>query len=160
MSQTITDFNVTTIDGSSQSMSQYKDKVLLIVNVASQCGFTYQYEGLENLYKKYKDRGFVVLGFPCNQFGAQEPGDENEIKNFCKMKYDVSFPLFKKIDVNGPNTEPLFMFLKNEKKAFFVVNGIAWNFTKFLVDRNGKVVGRYQPTAKPESLADKIESLL
>lgn len=160
MSQTITDFTVTSINGTPTPLSQYKGKVLLIVNVASRCGLTYQYEGLEKLYKKYKDKGFEVLGFPCNQFARQEPGSESEIQSFCKTNYDVTFPLFKKIDVNGPKADPLYQFLKNEKKAFLFVSAITWNFTKFLIDRNGNVVERISPKVKPETLESRIEALL
>ena len=142
------------------NLHQYKGKVLLIVNVASQCGFTYQYEGLETLQKEFHSRGFSVLAFPCNQFGSQEPGNETEIKNFCTTKYNVTFPLFGKIDVNGANTHPLYKFLKSEKRGFLGLGAIKWNFTKFLVDREGRVVARFGPTTKPEELRDKIEELL
>jgi glutathione peroxidase len=130
------------------------------VNVASHCGFTPQYQGLEALHRKYKDRGFSVLGFPCNQFGAQEPGDEAEIKKFCSLTYDVTFPLFAKIEVNGENTHPLYKLLKSEEKGVFGTEGIKWNFTKFLVGRSGQVLARYAPTASPESLDSDIEQAL
>jgi glutathione peroxidase len=134
--------------------------VLLIVNTASKCGFTPQYAGLEALYRKYKDRGFVVLGFPCNQFGGQEPGDAAEIANFCSTAYDVSFPMMSKIEVNGPKAHPLYAFLKEEKKGLLGSQAIKWNFTKFLVDREGRVVSRLAPTDKPEALDAAIEALL
>jgi glutathione peroxidase len=156
----IHDFELKGIDGNLTSLQQYQGKVLLIVNVASACGFTPQYEGLEKLYRKYKDRGLVVLGFPCNQFGQQEPGDEKEIQQFCKLKYDVSFPMFGKIDVNGPDTVPLYRFLKSEEKGLFGTEAIKWNFTKFLVDRQGNVVERFAPQTAPEKLEGQIEKLL
>ena len=145
--------------GGEQPQVDYKGKVLLIVNTASKCGFTPQYEGLEELYRDYKDRGFEVLGFPCNQFGAQEPGNAEEIANFCSLTYDVTFPLMAKIDVNGPNADPIFKHLKDEQTGL-LGSGIKWNFTKFLVDRNGKVVSRHAPTTKPEQLRKEIEELL
>ena len=145
--------------GGEQPLVDYKGKVLLIVNTASKCGFTPQYEGLEELYRDYKDRGFEVLGFPCNQFGAQEPGDAEEIANFCSLTYDVTFPLMAKIDVNGPNADPIFKHLKDEQTGL-LGSGIKWNFTKFLVDRDGKVVSRHAPTTKPEQLRKEIEELL
>jgi glutathione peroxidase len=134
--------------------------VVLIVNTASKCGFTPQYTGLEALYRKYKDRGFVVLGFPCNQFGSQEPGNAEEIANFCSLTYDVDFPMMAKIDVNGPQTHPLYAYLKHAKKGLLGSEGIKWNFTKFLVDRTGDVKGRFAPTDTPESLEGAIEALL
>jgi glutathione peroxidase len=154
------DFKAKTIDGKEQALSDYKGKVMLVVNTASKCGFTPQYQGLEALYRKYKDKGLVVLGFPCDQFGHQEPGDENEIRNFCSLTYDVSFPMYAKIKVNGDDAHPLYKHLKSEEKGFLGTSGIKWNFTKFLVDKNGKVVGRFAPTDKPESLAGDIENLL
>lgn len=156
----IYDYQVKTIDGQNKSLGDYRGKVLLVVNVASQCGFTPQYEGLEGLYKKYSSKGFEVLGFPCNQFGSQEPGDEKEIKEFCKLKYGVSFPLFAKIEVNGPNTDPLYQYLKSEKKGLLMSEAIKWNFTKFLVDKQGNVIQRYAPQAAPDSLAKDIEDAL
>jgi glutathione peroxidase len=156
----IYDFEVKDIDGNLTSLKQHEGKVLLIVNVASACGFTPQYDGLEKLHRKYKDRGLVVLGFPCNQFGAQEPGDEKEIRQFCKLKYDVTFPMFSKIDVNGPGTHPLFQQLKSEEKGLFGTESIKWNFTKFLVDRQGNVVERFAPQTAPEKLEKQIEALL
>jgi len=153
------DFTATTIDGEEQSLSAYEGKVLLIVNVASKCGFTPQYAGLEELYRKHVDSGLVVLGFPCDQFGHQEPGDEAEIKEFCSLTYDVTFPMFAKIEVNGGGTHPLYRWLKEEQRG--VLGGrIKWNFTKFLVDRSGEPVDRYAPNTTPEELADDVEKLL
>jgi len=160
MSSKIYEIQVTTADGKTTTLKDYQGKALLIVNVASQCGFTPQYEGLEKLYRDHHKEGLEILAFPCNQFGAQEPGDENEIMNFCKMKYDVTFPLFKKIDVNGPHAHPLFSFLKTEKKGVLWTEAIKWNFTKFLVDRHGNVVGRYAPKMKPEQLKGVIAKVL
>jgi len=148
------------IDGGKQSMKDYRGKVLLIVNVASGCGFTPQYAGLEALWQKYRERGLVVLGFPCNQFGAQEPGDEAAIGEFCSLTYDVTFPMFAKIDVNGDATHPVFAFLKQGARGLLGSEGIKWNFTKFLVDREGKVVDRYASAHKPEDMAGDIETLL
>jgi glutathione peroxidase len=133
---------------------------MLIVNTASKCGFTPQYAGLEALYRKYKDRGLVILGFPCNQFGAQEPGNAEEIARFCSLTYDVSFPMMRKIDVNGPATHPLYAWLKSQKKGVLGTSGIKWNFTKFLIDREGRVVGRFAPTATPQSLEGAVEAAL
>ena len=147
-------------DGSETDLSAWAGQALLIVNTASKCGFTPQYEGLEALYRKYKDRGFAVLAFPCNQFGAQEPGDAAEIANFCSLSYDVTFPIFAKIDVNGPDAAPIFRRLKSEAPGLLGTEGIKWNFTKFLIDRSGKVVDRYAPTTRPEDIADDIEKLL
>lgn len=154
------DISLKTLDGRSTSLREHQGKVLLIVNVASRCGFTPQYEGLESLYKKYRDQGLVILGFPCNQFGAQEPGSETEIQSFCSLTYGVSFPMFSKIEVNGPGTHPLYQALKTSKKGLLGSTGIKWNFTKFLVDRSGKVVDRFGPMTKPEALTQAIESLL
>jgi glutathione peroxidase len=154
------DFQVKSLDGKPSSLGQYKGKVLLIVNVASKCGFTYQYEGLEKLYKNYESKGLVTLGFPCNQFGKQEPGNAEEIKNFCSLTYQVSFPMFSKIDVNGENTDPLYNYLKAERPGILGTKKIKWNFTKFLVDRNGKVVKRFAPTVKPEAIESYIQALL
>ena len=147
-------------DGSTGNLSSEAGKVLLIVNVASKCGFTPQYEGLETLQTRYASDGFSVLGFPCNQFGAQEPGDAEEIANFCKLTYDVDFPIFAKIDVNGDQAAPIYDYLKDEAPGLMGSKAIKWNFTKFLVDRSGKVVKRYAPQAKPEDLARDIEGLL
>jgi glutathione peroxidase len=151
------EITVNTLAGRSQSLADFRGQVLLIVNVASRCGFTPQYAGLEAIYRKYKDRGFSVLGFPCDQFGHQEPGNETEIREFCSTKYDVTFPMFAKIEVNGDKAHPLYKFLKSEKAGLLGTEGIKWNFTKFLVDREGNVVNRYAPTTKPESLAADIE---
>ncbi len=148
------------IDGSTQSMKDYKGKVLLIVNVASGCGFTPQYAGLEALWLKYGKRGLVVLGFPCNQFGGQEPGDEAAIGEFCSLTYDVTFPMFAKVDVNGDGTHPVFAFLKEGAPGILGTEGIKWNFTKFLVDREGKAIDRYASAHKPEDMAEDIERLL
>jgi glutathione peroxidase len=156
----IYDFSAETLDGQPAPLSDWRDKVVLIVNTASKCGFTPQYAGLEALYRKYKDRGFTVLGFPCNQFGAQEPGDAAEIANFCSLTYDVDFPMMKKIDVNGPATHPLYAYLKSAKKGLLGSEGVKWNFTKFLVDRRGEVVKRFAPTETPQSLEGAIEALL
>jgi glutathione peroxidase len=153
-------FQVKTIDGKETTLADFKGKALLIVNVASQCGFTGQYKGLEALHRKYRDKGFEVLGFPCNQFGAQEPGDESEIKNFCSLNYDVTFPMFAKIDVNGAKTHPLYEFLKKEEKGILGTEGIKWNFTKFLVSKDGKVLKRFASTTSPESLEKEIEAAL
>ena len=161
--ESVFDFEANTLDGVPKKLADYRGKVLLIVNTASQCGFTPQYAGLEKLYGTYKDRGLVVLGFPCNQFGAQEPGSAAEIGAFCEKNYGVTFPMFGKIDVNGENTHPLFRYLRKEKPGLlgqFGGGSIKWNFTKFLVDREGRVVARYASTTKPESLAGDIENLL
>jgi len=156
----ITEMTVKAADGAPADLSAYAGQVLLIVNTASKCGFTPQYEGLEALHRKYKDRGFEVLGFPCNQFGAQEPGDAAEIANFCTLTYDVTFPVFAKIDVNGSNADPLFERLKKDAPGLMGSTSIKWNFTKFLVDRTGKAVSRYAPTTKPEDIEGDIEKLL
>ncbi len=153
------DFSAMDIDGANQDLSQYKGKVMLIVNTASKCGFTPQYEGLENLYTKHEDNGLVVLGFPCNQFKSQEPGDEKDIKNFCEINYGVSFPMFSKVDVNGENTHELFKYLKSETKGL-LGESVKWNFTKFLVDKEGKVIRRYAPTVEPMAIEDDILALL
>jgi len=156
----IYDFTVKDIHGKSVRLSQYKGKALLIVNTASKCGFTPQYKGLEALYKKLNGKGLEILGFPCNQFGAQEPGSEGEIESFCEINYGVTFPLFAKIDVNGKNAAPLYQHLKAAKPGLLGSEAIKWNFTKFLVDREGNVVERYAPNAEPEGLAGAIEKLL
>jgi glutathione peroxidase len=150
----------TRIDGTPGKLSDYQGKVLLIVNVASQCGFTPQYEGLEAIYRKFRDRGFEILGFPCDQFGHQEPGSDSEIHQFCVKNFGVTFPLFSKIEVNGAGTHPVFGFLKSEKKGLLGTEGIKWNFTKFLVNREGEVIKRFAPTDKPEDLVGAIEALL
>jgi glutathione peroxidase len=147
-------------DGSTTDLSSHQGEVMLIVNVASKCGFTPQYEGLEALQRKYGDKGFTVLGFPCNQFGAQEPGDAAEIANFCKLSYDVSFPVLGKIDVNGDEAAPIYKHLKDEAPGLLGSKRIKWNFTKVLVDRAGKVVKRYAPQTKPDELTRDIEALL
>jgi glutathione peroxidase len=156
----IYDIPVVTIDGTTITLAPYHGRVMLIVNVASRCGFTSQYAGLEELYEKYKDRGLVVLGFPCNQFMGQEPGDEAEIKSFCSLKYHVTFPMFAKIDVNGKGAHPLYKHLKTEARGFLFTKSIKWNFTKFLVDRDGKVIRRYATATKPAKLVADIEKLL
>jgi glutathione peroxidase len=156
---TIHDFSATTIDGVEQQLADYKGKVVLVVNTASQCGFTPQYGGLEKLYEQYAERGLVVLGFPCDQFGHQEPGTEDEIASFCETSFGVTFPMYSKVEVNGKNAHPLYQWLKTEKKG--VLGGaIKWNFTKFLVDPEGNVVQRYGSATKPEDIADDIEALL
>jgi glutathione peroxidase len=154
------DIDLVTIDGKRQKMDAYRSKTLLIVNVASECGFTPQYKGLQALYDKFRDKGFVVLGFPCNQFGHQEPGGEAEIEQFCTRSYSVTFPMFKKIDVNGARTHPLYTYLKSEKPGFLGTEAIKWNFTKFLVGSDGAVLKRYAPSDKPESIeADLVARL-
>ena len=158
--ESIYDFSAVSVDGHETPLAQYRGKVLLVVNTASKCGFTPQYAGLETLYKQFKDKGVVVLGFPCNQFGAQEPGSESDIAQFCELNYGVSFPIFAKIDVNGPDAHPLYKFLKSEKSGILGTEGIKWNFTKFLVDREGNVVGRFAPSVTPAELAPAVEKLL
>lgn len=159
MANSVFDFTVKDIDGKDVSLSQYKGKYLLVVNVASKCGFTPQYKGLEEMYEEMKDK-MVILGFPCNQFGAQEPGDENEIKNFCSLTYDVKFPLFAKVDVNGSNAAPLYQFLKQERPGLLGTEMIKWNFTKFLVNPEGQVVKRYAPNDKPEEIKKDLSKML
>ena len=159
MSQ-IDDFTATTIDGETRSLADYRGKTLLIVNVASKCGFTPQYEGLEALYRQYRDQGLVVLGFPCDQFGHQEPGDEAEIRTFCSTNYDVTFPLFAKIDVNGANAHPLYQHLKRAAKGILGSEAIKWNFTKFLVDKAGRVVKRYAPAETPAAIGKDLAARL
>ncbi len=154
------DFSAIDIDGRAQPLSEYAGKVLLIVNVASKCGFTPQYAGLETLWQDYRDRGLVVMGFPCDQFGHQEPGDESEIRQFCSLTYDVDFPMFAKIEVNGDRAHPLWKWLKDEKGGLLGFDAIKWNFTKFLVGRDGRVITRYAPTDTPDSLAKDIEAAL
>ena len=160
MANSVYDFEATDIQGRSTPLSQYQGKVLLIVNTASACGFTPQYKGLQTLHEQYADRGLVVLGFPCNQFGAQEPGTADEIGSFCQKNYGVTFPMFAKVEVNGDDAHPLFQHLKKEARGLLGSEGIKWNFTKFLVDRDGSVVKRFAPAATPESLAAEIEALL
>lgn len=154
------DFSARTIDGEERSLSDYRGRPMLIVNVASKCGFTPQYTGLEALYRRHRDAGLVVLGFPCDQFGHQEPGDEAEIAQFCSLNYDVSFPMFAKIDVNGPDAHPLYQWLKKEKSGLLGIGAIKWNFTKFLVDRAGHVVKRYAPTDTPEAIEKDLGAVL
>ena len=154
------DFSAKTIDGKEAALDAYKGKVTLVVNVASKCGFTPQYKGLEAIHKQYAGKGFAVLGFPCDQFGHQEPGDEAEIMNFCSLTYDVSFPMFAKIKVNGDEAHPLYRHLKSEATGLLGTEGIKWNFTKFLVGKDGKVVKRYGSMDKPEDIAKDIEKLL
>jgi len=156
----IYDFNVKDINGQEISMSKYKGKTLLIVNVASKCGFTPQYEGLEKLFEEYKDKNFMVLGFPANQFLSQEPGSNSDIGEFCRLTYGVKFDMFSKIDVNGRNTDPLYTHLKHEATGVLGTTIIKWNFTKFLVDQNGKVLNRYSPSTKPVEMKEDIEKLL
>ena len=159
MAKSVYDFSVKDINGTDVSLSQYQGKLLLIVNVASKCGFTPQYEVLEALHKDLGGK-VAVLGFPCNQFGKQEPGDENEIKSFCSLTYNVTFPMFSKIDVNGSDAHPLYQFLKGEKPGILGTEAIKWNFTKFLVDKNGQVVKRYAPTDKPEDIKKDLAQYL
>ena len=157
---TIYDFSAQTLTGKPRKMSDYKGKVLLVVNTASKCGFTPQYAGLEELYKKYRSRGLVVLGFPSNQFGEQEPGPDSEIAEFCEMNYGVSFPMFSKVDVNGDAAHPLFKYLTSSKKGMLGSQAIKWNFTKFLVGRDGTVLERYAPTTAPADIGPDIEKAL
>jgi len=156
----IYDYSVRTLDGAEQSLTAFRDQALLIVNVASKCGFTPQYAGLEQLYRHHRPQGFAVLGFPCNQFGAQEPGNDNEIKNFCELNYQVSFPMFAKSEVNGPQAQPLYQYLKPQQPGVLGTEAIKWNFTKFLIDRHGQVLKRYAPQDKPENMAVEIEAAL
>ncbi len=160
MSDSIYDFKATLLNGEEVHLDAYRGKVLLIVNTASECGFTPQYAGLETLYQNLKSKGLVVLGFPCNQFGAQEPGDATAIEQFCQVNFGVTFPMFAKIEVNGENTHPLYAYLKHEAAGLLGTEAIKWNFTKFLVDRDGEVVERYAPATKPEDLTQAIETLL
>ena len=157
---TIADFTVKTNRGEELDLASKKGNVLLVVNTASKCGFTPQYDGLEELYQTYKDKGFEVLGFPCNQFGNQEPGNADEIQEFCKINFGVTFPLMEKVDVNGPDASPLFDWMKGEAKGFMGTSAIKWNFTKFLIDREGNVVKRYGSTDAPKAIAKDIEKLL
>jgi glutathione peroxidase len=157
---TVYDFTVNDIHGHPVKLDRYKGKVLLVVNTASECGFTPQYKGLEALYEKYRGKGLEVLGFPCNQFGGQEPGDEAAIAQFCEINYGVTFPMFAKIDVNGDKAAPIYRYLKSAKPGLLGTEAIKWNFTKFLIDRNGEVVARYAPNDTPESIAPTIEKAL
>ena len=154
------DFSAKTLDGTEVSLDAYRGKAMLVVNTASKCGFTPQYTGLEKLWRSYADKGLVVLGFPCDQFGHQEPGDEAEIRNFCSLTYDVTFPMFAKVEVNGAKAHPFYKWLKSEKAGLLGLEGIKWNFTKFLVDRDGKVVKRYAPTDTPEKIGKDLAKLL
>jgi glutathione peroxidase len=156
----IYDFSAETLDGKPVALSDYRGKVLLIVNTASKCGFTPQYQGLDKLYRRFRDRGLVVLGFPCNQFGHQEPGDAAEIASFCSLTYDVQFPMMRKVDVNGPKAHPLYAYLKKAKKGVLGTESIKWNFTKFLIDREGRVRERYAPNVEPKALEGAIEALI
>ena len=157
---TVYEFSATTIDGKPRSLSDYRGKVLLVVNTASKCGFTPQYKGLEAIFRQFKDRGFAVLGFPCNQFGEQEPGEDASIAEFCERNFGVSFPLFAKVDVNGADAHPLFKHLTSEKKGLLGSSAIKWNFTKFLIGKDGRVIERYAPTTAPEDLIKDIEKAL
>jgi glutathione peroxidase len=157
---TIYDFSALDIAGRETPLAQHCGQVLLIVNTASKCGFTPQYDGLEALHRQLAPRGFAVLGFPCNQFGHQEPGDAAEIADFCKLTFDVSFPMFAKVEVNGPGAHPLFAWLKAQAPGLLGSQAVKWNFTKFLVDRDGRVVGRYAPTVKPQAIRSAVEALL
>ncbi len=154
------DFSAKTLDGEEQALAAYQGKAMLIVNTASKCGFTPQYTGLEKLWEKYQGQGLVVLGFPCDQFGHQEPGDAEEIKTFCSLNYDVSFPLYEKIEVNGSNAHPLWKWLKKEKPGLLGMEAVKWNFTKFLIDKHGKVVKRYAPTDTPEKIEKDLASIV
>jgi len=160
MAQTIYNFSARTITGELRSLARYKEKVLLIVNTASKCGFTKQYSGLQALFDKYNDRGFEILAFPCNQFANQEPGDSSEISNFCKLNYGVTFQLFEKIDVNGKNTHPLFVYLSENAPGILGTNFIKWNFTKFLINKEGMPIKRFSPSTTPEKLEAEILALL
>lgn len=154
------DFNALDIEGRDRSLREFEGKVLLIVNVASKCGFTPQYAGLQRLWETYRERGLVVLGFPCDQFGHQEPGNEAEIASFCRLDYGVDFPMFAKVEVNGANAHPLWTWLKTQKGGFLGIGAIKWNFSKFLVGRDGRVIERYAPNDAPASLAQDIEAAL
>lgn len=160
MSKSLYDYSVIDINGNTHSLKEYEGKTLLIVNVASKCGFTPQYTELEQIYKEYKDQGLEILAFPCNQFGSQEPGNAEEIKSFCSLSYDVSFPLFSKVDVNGKDASPVYNYLKDELPGLLGIKAVKWNFTKFLVDKTGKPVERYAPTDKPLSILKDIKKIL
>lgn len=160
MSESIFNFSCKDVDGNEKNLSELQGKVTLVVNTASKCGFTPQYKGLEDLYQKYKDQGLEVLGFPCNQFGNQEPGSNNEIEEFCTLNYGVTFPMFSKVDVNGDSADPLFKFLTSNKKGLLGSSKIKWNFTKFLVDKDGNPVKRFAPTTTPEQISEDIEEIL
>ncbi len=156
----VCDFTAETLDGAPAPLSSWRGQVMLIVNTASKCGFTPQYQGLEALHRKYGDRGLVVLGFPCNQFAGQEPGDAGEIAGFCALTYDVTFPMMTKVDVNGVRAHPLYAWLKHEKRGVLGTEAVKWNFTKFLVDRDGNVAGRFSPSTEPKAIEGAIEALL
>ena len=160
MSDSVYQFEMPLNNGQVQSLEAYKDKVLLIVNTASKCGFTPQYDGLQNLYDKYKEQDFAVLGFPCDQFGHQEPGNDGEIEQFCTLNFNVNFPLFSKTEVNGTNASPLYQFLKQQAPGLFGTQSIKWNFTKFLINKQGQVLKRYSPKTKPEAIEKDIQALL
>ena len=160
MNESIFNFSCKDVNGNEKNLSELKGKVTLVVNTASKCGFTPQYKGLEDLYQKYKDQGLEVLGFPCNQFGNQEPGSNNEIEEFCTTNYGVTFPMFSKVDVNGDSADPLFKFLTSNKKGLLGSSKIKWNFTKFLVDKDGNPVKRFAPTTTPEQISEDIEEIL
>lgn len=160
MASSIYEFSTQTLSGKDIRFADYEGKVLLIVNTASKCGFTPQYEGLQELHEAYAEQGLAVIGFPCNQFGSQEPGSANDITEFCELNYGVSFPMSQKVDVKGPNAHPIFKYLSSEAKGVLGTESIKWNFTKFLVNRQGEVVNRYAPTTKPADLAKDIEALL
>ncbi|WP_397599714.1 glutathione peroxidase [Silvanigrella sp.] len=158
--ESIYDFEAKDINGNVKKLSEFKGSALLVVNTASKCGFTPQFDGLEKLFKNYSNKGFQILGFPCNQFGSQEPGDENEIKNFCSLTYNVTFPMFAKVEVNGNNAHPLYKYLKKNSKGFLGTEFVKWNFTKFLIGKNGEVLKRYAPTDTPDEIAKDLEELL
>ena len=160
MSDSIFNFSCKDVNGDEKNLSELQGKVTLVVNTASQCGFTHQYKGLEDLYQKYKDKGLEILGFPCNQFGNQEPGSNDEIEEFCTLNYGVTFSMFSKVDVNGGSADPLFKFLTSNKKGLLGSSKVKWNFTKFLVDKNGKPVKRFAPTTTPEQISKDIEKLI
>ena len=160
MSNSLLDIPATTIKGENKTLADFGGKAILVVNTASKCGFTPQYKGLETLWQQYKDKGLVIVGFPCNQFGHQEPGDEGAISEFCELNFGVTFPLFKKVEVNGDHTHPLYVELKKRAPGLMGSKGIKWNFTKFLVGKDGKLVKRFAPTTKPEELTGEIEALL
>ncbi|PFK46431.1 glutathione peroxidase [Bacillus cereus] len=157
---TVYDFSAKTITGEEKSLREYEGKVLLVVNVASKCGFTPQYKGLQAIYEKYKEQGFEILGFPCNQFGGQEPGTEEEITSFCELNYDVSFPMFTKVDVKGDSAHPLYTYMTEQVPGILGMKAVKWNFTKFLIGRDGKVIDRFAPQTKPEELGREIEKVL
>jgi len=160
MPNELKDIALETLEGRKTTLGEWEGQTILVVNVASKCGFTPQYKGLESLYRKYKNQGLVILGFPCNQFGAQEPGNADEIKSFCSLTYDVSFPILSKVDVNGEHTHPLYAYLKKKEKGILGTEAIKWNFTKFLINKKGEVTARYAPQTTPEQLEKEIEAIL